>query len=45
VDPEALEKLIAELSAASVGASVSVLDRASGRALGAAHLRASAVRV
>ena len=36
VDPLKLEQLIAQLSA--LGAHVSVLDRTSGRALGAAHL-------
>ena len=36
VDPARLEQLVAQLSA--LGASVSVLDRTSGRALGAAHL-------
>lgn len=41
VDAAELEQLTAELAAAGVGASVSVLDRASGRALGGAHLRAA----
>lgn len=35
-DPARLERLVAQLSA--LGASVSVIDRATGRALGAAHL-------